>query len=523
VSASADTVARSGLVPALVDQVAGATIYLRAGTAAGLAAGDTLAVARDSAGRAVGRVTIVAATAERSVATFAGPAFLVTRGQTLYLRPGERPPPAIAAGGGEETGRPEAPGRTPSGKPAGTGPAPPVGPTASGRVALDLELRRSVTKYGGGDPVSTTRTFASPSVWLQTAVRDLPGGLSLDASARVTQRISDPSIVDPRTSPEIYEASLGKRFETVPLDLRLGRFYSPYDPFGGYWDGLMLHYGSTVGGGVAVGFEPDRSNQAPQTELPKASAFLDFRSPAGSPVGYTGTLSFTAMRPSTSSGLADHTFAGVSQRLRVGRWYLTQDAQLDREPSGSGWTLTRARLWASGPLSRVLSVRGGLSRYRPYLYWMADSVLLSYRRDEASGGFTVRLPGGSFGADAGIDRDQGLGTGHSYSTYLGLGRFLPLGLGFDATATWFTNGQTRVLTASSHFSKYLGGASARFGYQLYRSETTRGIWLMSHAIDAGLDVPIARGFRYSILGQFRIGGGLGETRLYTSLSRSFGP
>lgn len=535
--AAADTASRSGVVPALVDQIAGTTIYLRAGKRAGLAAGDTVAVARDSAGAVVGRLTVIAATAERSVTTFAGPPFAVTRGQTLYLRSGVGasalaaagagqggPPGGAAAGGGAAVGRPGAGERGElggGGAAQGAGVVP--GPTATGRVSLDLDLRRSVTTFGGGDPVSTTRTFATPSLWLQTAVRDLPGGLSLDASARVSQRISSPSIVDPRTAPEIYEASLDKRFSEVPLDLRLGRFYSPYDPFGGYWDGLMLHYGSTFGGGVMAGFEPKRGNQAPQGELPKASAFLDYRSAAGASVGYDGTVSFTAMRPTTSSGLADHTFASVSQRLRLGRWYLTQDAQVDRGAAGTGWTVTRARVWASGPVTNELSVRGGVSRYRPYLYWMSDSVLISYRRDEARGGFTLRLPGAWVGADAAVDHDQGVGTGHTFSGYLGLARITPLDLGFDGSASWFTNGTTRVLTASAHFTKALGSVNARLGYDLYRSRAPQGFWIMSHAADLGLDVPLAGGFHYSILGQFRIGGGLGQTRLYTSLSKSFGP
>jgi len=528
--AVADTGARHATVPALVDQIAGTTLYLQAGMEAGLAAGDTIAVSRDSTGAVVGRLTVIAATAARSVVTFAGATFPVTRGQILYLRPGAGPP-AVAgrAAGAAAVGEPRSgeaaagaaagPGRRGAGEEGGLT----AGPTATGRVSLDLDLRRSVTTYGGGDPVSATRTFATPSLWLQTAVRNLPGGLSLDASARITQRISSPSIVDPRTAPEIYEASLDRRFTDVPLDLRLGRFYSPYDPFGGYWDGLMLHYGNTFGGGVMAGFEPKRSNQAPQGELPKASAFLDYRSAPGAAVGYDGTLSFTAMRPTASSGLSDHTFASMSQRLRVGRWYLTQDAQVDRGATGTGWTLTRARLWASGPVTKELSLRGGVSRYRPYLYWMSDSVLISYRRDEARGGFTLRLPGAWLGADAAVDHDQGVGTGHTFSGYLGLSRITPLQLGFDGSASWFTNGTTRVLTASAHFSKALGRVNARLGYDLYRSEAPQGFWIMSHAADLGLDVPLAGGFHYSILGQFRIGGGLGETRLYTSLSKSFGP
>ncbi len=529
--AAADTAARRGVVAALVDQIAGTTLYLRAGKDAGLAAGDTIAVSRDSAGAIVGRFTVIAATAERSVVAFEGATFPVTRGQTLYLRLGAAAPVVAGAGeteragGGGAVGGAAAAGRAAGAMARGSGEptSGPSGPTATGRVSLDLDLRRSVTKFGGGDPVSTTRTFATPSLWLQTAVRDLPGGLSLDASARVSQRISSPSIVDPRTAPEIYEASLDKRFGDVPLDLRLGRFYSPYDPFGGYWDGLSLHYGSTFGGGVMAGFEPKRSNQAPQGELPKASAFLDYRSAPGAGVGYNGTLSFTAMRPTASSGLADHTFASMSQRLRVGRWYLTQDAQVDRGAAGTGWTLTRARLWASGPVTKELSLRGGVSRYRPYLYWMSDSVLISYRRDEARGGFTLRLPGAWIGADAGIDHDEGVGTGHSFSGYFGLSRITPLDLGFDASASWFTNGTTRVLTASAHFTKALGRVSARLGYDLYRSEAPQGFWIMSHAADLGLDVPLSGGFHYSILGQFRIGGGLGETRLYTSFSKFFGP
>lgn len=533
-AAAVDTVGRQGPVRALVEQIAGATIYLRVGTDEGVSAGDTLPVARDSSGAVLGRVAVIAATAQRSVVTFAGAAFPVTRGQTLYLRTG-----GALGGAGARVAATGAPGASPSGvaRTEGAigglgGAAGPgmgsraiagAGPTLSGRVSFDLDLRRSVTTYGGGDPVSTTRTFATPSVWLQTTARDLPGGFRFDADAQVAQRIADPSIVSPRTSPEIYEASLFKSFGAVPLDFRLGRFYSPYDPFGGYWDGLMVHYGSTVGGGVAAGFEPDRANQTPQGELPKAAAFLDVRAGSSGNLGYDGTLSLTAVRPTAASGLADHTFASFSQSVRAGRWFVTQDAQVDRGPSGTSWSLTRARLGVSGPLTDILSVRAGVSRYRPYLYWLADSIPLSYRRDEARGGFTLRLQDVTWGGDAAIDHDRGLGTGHTYSTFFGLRHVLPLRLGLDASGSWFTSGQVRVQTASVHFSRLLGATSARLGYDMYRSDAGHGRWLMSHAVDLGLDVPLGRGLHYSVLGQFRIGGGLGETRLFTSLSKSFGP
>ncbi|HKK28173.1 MAG TPA: hypothetical protein VKB18_08835 [Gemmatimonadota bacterium] len=521
--------AAAARTPALVEQVAGSTLYLRVGTSAGIAAGDTLGVARDSVGEIVGRVSVVAATAERSVVTWAGPAFPVTRGEALWLERGSAPSaagparPAAAAGEGARAGEGAArAARTARSRAAAREPGP-TGPTASGRVSVAVDLRRSVTTYGGADPVSETRRFATPSLWLQTTVRDLPGGIRLDVSGRVARRLSDPAIVSPETSPEVYEASLDKRFEAVPLELRLGRFYSPFDRLGGYWDGLMLHYGRTLGGGVMVGFEPDRADQAPRTELPKASAFLDYRSAPGAGVGYDGTLSLTAMRPSASSGVADHTFVSLSQRLRAGRWYLTQDARVDRGPSATDWTLTQARLWLSGRVDRTLSVRAGVSRYRPYLYWLSDSVLVSYRRDELSGGFTARFRGGSVGADAGVDRDRGLGTGHSLSGYFSLASLPALGLGLDASGTWFTNGTTRVLTGAAHFSRSLGPARARLGYLLYRSETPRGEWLMSHAVDAGLDAPLARGLYWSLRGDVRLGGGLGQTRVYTSFTKSFGP
>lgn len=507
--ATAPADSASARVAALVDQVAGSTIYLRAGSEAGLGEGDTVSAARDSVSAPVGRLAVLAVSAGRSVTTFAGTPFPVTRGETLYLETAPRvsgAPPAPVAG----SLRP-----APAAAAASAAASLPAGPEASGRVAMELDLRHSATTFGGADPVTVSRNFATPALWLQTRVTRLPGGLQLDANARIEQRASDVTPIDPRTSTRIYEASLSRRFESVPFDFRLGRFFSPYDPFGGYWDGLMLHYGRTVGGGVSVGYEPDRFNQAPQSTLPKASAFLDVE--ATGRTDYRGAVSITALRP--RGGPADHSFLGLSQQLRAGSWYVSQALQLDRALAGRGWIVSRAELWASGPLTDRLDGRVGLSRSQPFDYWATDSVL-SYRRDQVTGGLSLRLPRGTIGGDVAVNRDQGLGTGRSYSGYLTLTRLTPAAIDVSTTVAWWTRSGTRALLVSPRFSRWFGSVSARLGYQLYRTESTSGP-LLSHGIDLGLGIPLGGGLRYDVSGGTRFGGGLGEIRLYTSLSKSF--
>jgi len=69
----------------VVGQIAGATVYIDAGTEAGVITGDTLTVARDATGPMIGRMIVLSAASRTAVLTFADDPFAITRGETLLL------------------------------------------------------------------------------------------------------------------------------------------------------------------------------------------------------------------------------------------------------------------------------------------------------------------------------------------------------------------------------------------------------------------------------------------------------
>ena len=88
---------------AQVEQIAGSDIYLGAGTDVGVVTGSILLVLGADGQDELGRLRVIEATTKRSIATFVGTPFAVTRGSTLRLRieasADGRPPPAPAAVG----------------------------------------------------------------------------------------------------------------------------------------------------------------------------------------------------------------------------------------------------------------------------------------------------------------------------------------------------------------------------------------------------------------------------------------
>jgi hypothetical protein len=71
----------------VVVYIAGANVYIDAGTERGISEGDTLDVFSDPAGNRLGAFQVVSSTRERAVLAFAGRPFAVTRGVTLQVVP----------------------------------------------------------------------------------------------------------------------------------------------------------------------------------------------------------------------------------------------------------------------------------------------------------------------------------------------------------------------------------------------------------------------------------------------------
>jgi hypothetical protein len=475
-----------------VRQIAGTSLYLDVGTRHGLATGDTLQVAADSVGPPVGALLVTGSTDVRSVLTFAGDPFPVTRGDylTLLLK---RMPQELPE---EVTGVPpaarEAPVLVTLPRPEPSPPpsAEPFAQRAHGRISMDMSASRSVTQVGGADPLDVTRTFATPALRFDLTVPDVVGGFTLRTSGRFAYRYSDPVPIQPAASSRVYAASLERNFTAVPLRLRLGRFYSPVEQFSGVWDGALIRVGRNgLGVGAIVGFEPDLWNQGPSTRLPKATAFLDGRA-RGQGWRWQGDLSAHTVHPSDSVPV--HTFLGASQRISLGPLYLRHDLQMDRDPSDSQWRLSRLRARASLSVTSALELRGGLARRESYVMGRWGSPFAP-RNDRIDAGLALRAGGNFLSADWSSSEDA---AGHRTTGITGafsLSRLpVPGRVGLAGSVSRWTGGYGSTLSAAPGLDLDLDAVRLRLGYRYFRSDYLERI-AVGHGLDASLDARLKGG------------------------------
>lgn len=505
-------------VLAVVDYVAGSDLYLAVGTDHGVRPSDTVSVydGEEEGALRLGFFLIVSATSRRSVANILGEPFPVERGSQLYVGlPLDRVREVSEADTLSEV----------LGTEAGAGPGvargasdAERGPTIfHGRVSADYESFRTVTRWGEDAQAESARTFSTPTFRLQAQGRNLPGGFSLGTGIRVSHRMSSDSIVQPVTSTRIYQLDLEKRFQQVPLELHLGRFYSPFDDLSGFWDGLLLRVGpDALGAGVAVGFEPRWSNEGFGSDRPKMSGFLDF-DVGGETLDYSGSLTFLGIRP--RDGLRDRTAVGLSQRVRVGRAWLRQRLEVDRDPSGSEWNLTRIQLEGSLALVGGVEAFGGWRRWRYVPLWTQDAPLGPLENRGRIGlSYWGRVGGGS--VDLSLDRPEEGEGGRTLSGSFYLTRtFLP-GLGVGGSASHWSRGEDVSLFLAPEVRLSVGRAALRGAYRFYRT-TIRSEEITTHFGDASLTIPMGGGAYLRLQGSTQWGGDLSSNRLFASIWKGF--
>ena len=365
-------------------QLAGADLYLDAGTNVGLANGDTLIVRRAAAVAPVGTVLVVAATETRAVVSFAGAPFAVTRGDALVL--------TVQHGGAAAApAAPATPVAAPQPRPQGFGPS---GPQLSGSAAIEVMGNHSTTIGFGANPERVGRDYAIPALRVQAIVSNLPGGGRLVTNLQGSRQMGTASLFDRSTVLRVYDAHYEQDAGLAHFDV--GRFFSQYEPFSGIWDGALLRVGGSQGLGVGVegGFQPRLGDEGFSTAVPKFAAFADFRH-FGRSLRLTSDISAHIWRP--TDGTADRTFLGWSQQLGLGGFRFDHLIELDQSASG-GWDLTRLDARAAVPVTSGLQLNA--EYFRDRLGWLntaPDSLIVT--RDRASGGASYQFGAGFVSAD----------------------------------------------------------------------------------------------------------------------------
>ncbi len=508
-------------VEARVRQVAGATVYLDLGTDHGLAVGDTVPLARTLRGRAVGHMVVTVASTVRSIVSFAGAPFSLSRGEVVAIgllrEPTVAPPPVRDQPGSPSTTR--APARDTPSPPTAEAATPLVTPPlpAHGRWGLEMAVSHAASTLGTPvDPVEVSRTFATPAVRLDVRAPSFLAGFDLRVSSRTTYRYGTDPGFSQQWAPRVYQFALERRFDGA--ELILGRFHSPGESFSGYWDGVSLRLGEHgLGVGVLGGFQPDRWNQLPNADLPKATLFVDFDRQRGT-TRWRGDVSAHMAWP--ADGAPTHTFFGFGQRISTDRLRISQELQVDRDPFAGGLRLSRLTGQASLRLSRSVDLRAGASRRETYLIWaVAPEDLFSSQRDRATIGVSVRGNRASASVDVGVNRDVSDRVTRSLTGSLSVPRLWG-SVGAMGSASWWGGDTGHALSISPSLLWGVGRARVRAGYRLYTSDVL-GRLRTTHAPDFSLDLPLASRVRASMRFRGRWGDGVRSEFFQINLTRTF--
>lgn len=486
----------------VVQYVAGANLYLGGGTAQRIRTGDTLAATKLPSGEGVGSLVVVTSTEERSVVTFLGAPYPLTRGDTLAVRIFHATAaPAPVAG----ISAPPAP--------VGMGvPARPRAPrTSSGSLSLDVDLTRTTTTGVGADPQVNDYTFTTPSMGLQYRTQGAPGAFEFRTSLRATQRSSDQDLVEPATLVQVYEAALIRR--TARSELQIGRFYSPYESFSGYWDGIALHRGNDrFGAGVMAGFEPDRGNSGFRSTEPKVGVVMHGRTSRPG-VRYRTELAVNLFFPKNAP--TTHVMTGWGQTLQLRSFLVSNSLQIDRETLTGHWVVTRLFTRLSTRLGTAGTIYLGHAIRQPYLDRTVPGVI-PYRRDQVNGGFSYWSGVMGYSLDVSRNQQEGLSSQMAYSGSLSLRPHNPKAFGLGLTGTYWSDTEASGTLLSPALTRRLGSTDLTFNYQYYRS-VSGGTHSLSHGVELGGRVPLGGRTQFSFRARERFGDHLQSSGLYAGL------
>lgn len=485
----------------VVEFIAGSNLYISAGTASGLSTDDTLLVYTEADGVLLGAFVVVSATRERAVVAFVGSPFPATRGKTLYVVPGRPfvalPPPPVAQA---ERRRPRRSSKT--------------GTRISGRLSLDVNALRTRSEAPEIGVEPTDRTFTTPTTRLRATVSNLPGGLRFQVNMRASTRYSSIEQVQRTESFRVYQASVERDWKGAQF--RLGRFYNRYETYSGYWDGFLLHFGGDgFGIGGAVGFQPERSNELFSDELPKYMMFVN-AGHRGRSVRYATAISFNEIRP--RNGLLNHRYVGWSQRLQVGGFQLSQNIQVDRDPTTSKWVVTQLLARSAIPLARRVDLRVRYALRQPYSITLLDN-LITTRRDQASVGLSFWLGNGSLRADVTANQVRGKSRSYTYAGSFSFPRTPLLGLGISSSISYWALEETKAVYLSGAVSRTFGRVHSRASYYRYRTDGFTTV--LTHTGQFSITFPLTKRLYSSLRGQIQRGENLNSNNMYAGFWLNF--
>ena len=490
-----------------VDYVGVEGVYLPVGADHGLAEGDTLVVFATPTGSDVlARLEILSVSRRRSVGMPLPGSAELLRGAAVYVeltevdrRSASEPEQAT-----EVTARSATSTRVASA---------PDGPRVSGRVGLDMDGRESRISWSGDLSGETRRRFATSVARMAFTASGLPAGFVLRGNLRAAHRYTDFSTVLPTWSVRAYELSLARRFERVPVDVRLGRFHNPYERFSTYWDGALLRVGGrSFGIGFVGGLEPSRSDEAFSSGLPKATAFADLRL-GGASWRYATDVSWHRLEDDPGYR---RTFMGWSQAMRVGRVALSSDVRVDRPLEASSRSLGWGRVRGALDVSDAVTLNATFVRRARGL--PGDTAVAEVdHREERSVGLSIRHASGAASLDGGWTRWADASPGQYASAALNqrVGSFW-----LRAGGRYWTREGAHSISVFPGIGGRIGSVDVTASYRLYQT-TREDLTSSSHSVDLSSGFSILDDLRVTVGGQRQWGANLSGIRMHFALWRAF--
>jgi hypothetical protein len=265
--------------------------------------------------------------------------------------------------------------------------------------------------------------------------------------------------------------NIEKSFEKLPLTITAGRFYNPYEIFSGFWDGMMLRVGSRDHGiGLIAGFEPVRSNEGFQTDLPKYSAYT-YREFETGIFKSTTELDVTTVIPTVN--LENHIYAGLSQQFMVSRHRISVRLQADQNPVDNQWTFSQVMVRGMAALTNQLQVYGTYNRRQPYRMY-SPITPIGYIRTSITGGAQFHYGSVSVGSDLSRITSELSPTAYSISGYAQANRTRLWDLDFSVNANYWFNETYTTLRLSPGISRNFNTLYLALGYEFYQTDFFSG-------------------------------------------------
>jgi len=484
IPALAETADTQSLKEAHISYVAGASIYVDAGSDDGVAVGQTIEILREGAVAATLKVTFVSS--HRSVCARDSGATDIAIGESARFVPAA-PIPAPAA------------------------PAPAASeskPAERSRASSDFGLHGRigvrylyVNQTGGNG-----NKFSQPALDLRLDGRQMGGSpfdLTVDVRARRTVATTSDGGSNTRDLTNVYRLATSWQVPGSPWRATVGRQLAPSLAVINIFDGAEAEYrGRRTSVGAFTGTQPSPIDLGYSTDIREHGAFIEWHNLAEAERRWSVS---TGAVGSYQQGEVNREFSFLQASLsgkRLSMW-LAEEVDLNRswkkQAEGSSFSLTSTFLNLRFRVTNVWSLNAGYDNRRNVrLYRDRITPVTQFDDQYRTGawvGTTLRFAKHfSVGADARTSAGGSLGGADGYSLYLGLTNLTSAHFDIRTRSTHYTNDSVDGWMHSLSFGLPVG---SRVHIELtggVRDETTKSIFSTTTQLQwVGIDTDVSLG------------------------------